>query len=105
MIEPRFGLLEKLTELNILSPKEFSDVSNEQEVYAKISKLLKKKTLSDLLSPSRSVDQFKLFLNALDATDQSHIKHLLEEKAGIVFLYCACLVYILLALAKMGKLI
>ena len=73
IIEPDFGLLDRLLCLEVLTLREFADVRSERTVYRRNAALL------DLL---RSEEQCDWFLKALKRTHQQHIVNFIECNGG-----------------------
>ena len=77
MIEPRYGLLNHLLSLGVLSDEELEEVHEYKiNVNKTVSKLL------ELLQCKQEVDPFQSFLEALKATSQSHVVNFLLQKEG-----------------------
>ena len=74
MIEPRYGLLDHLFSLGVLSDVEFEISKNEKNVFECVNKLL------EVLQRKQEVDPFQSFLKALKTTSQSHVVNFVLQK-------------------------
>ena len=77
MIEPRYGLLDRLLSLRVLSDEELEEV---REFKINVNKTVTK--LLEILQSKQEVDQFESFLEALKTTKQSHVVNFLLQKDG-----------------------
>ena len=77
MIEPRYGLLDHLLRLGVLSDEEFEEVREcEKNAIKTVNKLL------EVLQCKQKVDPFQSFLEALKTTSQSHVVNFVLQKDG-----------------------
>jgi len=73
IVEPDFGLLDELLQLEVLTRPELADVRSERTVYRRTAAFL------DLLT---SHDQCHKFLKALERTGQQHIVNFVRQNGG-----------------------
>jgi len=73
IIEPDFGLLNRLLGLKMLTRRQLAQVRSKETVYDRNDALL------DLLE---SADQCDKFIKALQLTDQQHVVNLIAQKGG-----------------------
>ena len=74
MIEPDFGLLDRLLNLEVLTFREYQDIRSETGAAYKRSE-----AILDLLT---SVNQCVKFLNALKDTSQKHVVNFISQDGG-----------------------
>ena len=77
IVEPRYGFLDHLLSLGVLSIEELEEVREfKKNVIKTVSKLL------EVLQRKEEVDPFQYFLEALKTTSQSHVVNFLLQKDG-----------------------
>ena len=75
IVEPRYGLLDHLLSLGVLSDQEFEEVREyKKNVIKTVNKLL------EVLQCKQEVDQFEFFLKSLETTKQSHVVNFLLQR-------------------------
>jgi len=77
LIEPDFGLLDELLRLDVLTDREYDDVSSKKTAADRTEAIL------DLLT----ADQCDKFLKALQRTDQQHVVNYVTENGGQKYFY------------------
>ena len=81
IIEPRYGLLDHLLSVGVLSVSQFEEVREVKPVSRTVAKLLQ------ILQTKQELILFESFLEALKATQQLHVVNFLRGKEGEYLLY------------------
>ena len=81
IIEPRYGLLDHLLSVGVLSVGQFEEVREVKPVSRTVAKLLQ------ILQTKQELILFESFLEALKATHQLHVVNFLRGKEGEYLLF------------------
>ena len=93
-MEIRFGLLQELLSLGILSREDYDEISCEKNV------IMKKRKLVELILDKKDVKHLADFRIALERTGQQHVLNYLDWDGGEIFIiFCIGVVGLLLQLS------